>query len=58
MYGSSPLRSIFNPNSITGLDKCEVCGEAVHCSTLNTNSITGLDMSKECEVCTEVVEAL
>ena len=36
MYRSSPFRSTLNTGSITALDMCEVCTEAVHSEALST----------------------
>ena len=38
MYRSSPFRSTWNTNVITGLDMCEVCTEAVHSVALGTRT--------------------
>ena len=40
MYRSSPLRSTFNTNVITGLSMCKVCTEAVHCEALWTRTLS------------------
>ena len=38
MCRSSPFRSTWNTNVITGLDMCEVCTEAVHSVALGTRT--------------------